>query len=72
MNWKTTPEKIEIKGTILRETGAAILISHNSPEGTTESIWFPLSTVHSIHRSKIEGEDTLVVSLWIATKKGLV
>lgn len=74
MNWRTAPKEppVTIIGDIIRETGAAILFKVASSEGISESIWFPLSTVRSIHRSPNMGEDSLVVEHWIATKKGLV
>ena len=58
---------VTVEGKILYETANAILVEI---EGT--GIWFPLSTVHSIHRSATGGDDSrLVVDHWIAYKKGL-
>lgn len=36
---------------------------------TGEEMWFPMSTVHEIHRTKPHA--TIIVDDWIARKKGL-
>jgi len=60
-------EKVRIEGvTIGKETAAAIMVTIN---GTDH--WFPLSQVHELHRSKDKGGDVIVISQWIAEKKGL-
>jgi len=62
-------EVFDITGcTILAETDAAIRIALEDGE----CIWLPLSQVEAIHRTKVQGEDWLTVTRWIAEKKGLV
>lgn len=66
-------EVFKLQGTILRETAAAVLLSFSHPytgEDTTE--WFPLSQVSELHHSGDEDGDSIVMSQWIAAKKGLV
>lgn len=48
-----------------RTTKAICIIDH----ATGEEMWLPLSQVHEIHGEK---EVTLVISAWIAKKKGLI
>lgn len=60
-------EKVHLKNlTILHETASAIQVKM-----VDEDIWFPLSQVDKIVRSPNKGEDELIVSEWIAKKKGL-
>lgn len=69
-----------LKGEIIAETSAAILFRSYNTESDYEardgdSIWFPLSQVDEIHRTYSIASGTLdeiVVSDWIAKKKGLV
>lgn len=51
-----------------RETDSAILIHDPATE---EDIWIPLSQVESIHRHP-DGSGTIIMSDWIARKKGLL
>jgi gentisate 1,2-dioxygenase len=62
----TKPAPVEVIGTILHETASAILFE---VEGT--GIWFPLSTVHEIHRTNTVDGDKITVEQWIAHRKGL-
>lgn len=58
---------VTVIGKILHETSAAILVE---VEGT--GIWFPLSTVHEIHRNPTDfWSSQVIVEHWIAEKKGL-
>lgn len=50
----------------LRETDSAILINIHG-----EDLWIPLSQVKEIHRGK-DGNNTLVITSWIAKKKNLM
>lgn len=50
----------------LRETDNAIFINLHG-----EDLWIPLSQVKEIHRGP-NGNNTLVVTAWIAKKKGLM
>ena len=61
----------EIACTFKRETDSAILVYDHATE---EDIWIPLSQVESIHgrREDGTGEGTLVMTDWIAQKKGLI
>lgn len=54
-----------------RETDSALLIYDFASD---EDLWIPLSQIDSIHgrQSDGTGEGTLVVSDWIAKKKGLI
>ena len=63
------PERppVTVVGKILHETASAILIE---VEGT--GIWFPLSTVHEIHRNPTDvWSSSVLVDHWIADKKGV-
>lgn len=64
----------EVEGTIVRETGAAILFRTYDPTMDDETDhWFPLSQISSIHRDpRGDGVDKLHVATWILAKKGLV
>ena len=58
---------VTVTGKILHETSAAILIE---VEGT--GLWFPLSTVHEIHRNPTDVySSSILVEHWIADKKGV-
>jgi len=57
------------RATIVRETAAAILVLQDGDE-EDESIWIPTSQVDQITRLP-EGA-TIVMSAWIAKKKGLL
>ncbi len=57
----------DVRGYILRETDEAIQVDVDG-----EKIWFPLSQVEEIHRENGPEMDWLVVTKWIAQKKGLV
>lgn len=50
------------------ETDAAIKVTDHA---SGEQIWIPFSQVESMHFND-RGEGTMVVSEWIAKKKGLV
>lgn len=63
-------EHYEMKGRIEHETDNAILFKLDTHD---EALWFPLSQVHQIHREFPSfGYDRLVVSAWIAKKKGVI
>jgi len=64
MNDKTFEIACEFK----HETDSAILIVDPV---SSEELWIPLSQVEEIHRDK-NGFGTLVMSEWIARKKGLL
>lgn len=57
-------DTVEIHGVIKRETEAAICICVDG-----DDFWIPFSQTHSIHRE--DTGDKLVISKWIAQKKGL-
>ena len=57
---------VEVTATRVAETTNAILIEHE----TAGKVWIPLSQVDEIHHKN--GEVTLVMSTWIAEKKGLL
>ncbi len=64
--------KVKISGKIKAETANAILFTL---ESNGESHWIPLSQVSEIHRTFSIVDiryDELVISQWIAEKKGLV
>lgn len=60
----------KVIGTKVRETDAAILwnteIKLDDGDTVFQDMWFPFSQVESIH------PDHLIVSNWIAEKKGLI
>lgn len=61
-------DTFELTGTILHETAAALLIAVDGSQ-----YWLPFSQIYEIHRSvNADVEDRLLISKWIATKKGLV
>ena len=67
MNTKAT-EVVTLKQVnIIHETASAILVEI---DGDTRA-WFPLSQVHEIHRHAGDYESSIVISKWIAQKKGL-
>lgn len=62
-------DEVKIHGTRKKETVKAVLwrVEKETEDGTEyEDVWFPLSQVHSIH------PDHIVVTRWIADKKGLL
>lgn len=62
---KHSQEKVTIKvDEITWETEKALLVKKNRLE-----YWFPLSTVHAIHRTK---EPSIVVDYWKAKELGLL
>ena len=60
-------ESFEFTCTRKAETGAAVLIVDHA---TGEEVWIPLSQVHEMHFNQ-KGEGTIVITAWIAKKKGL-
>lgn len=63
-------EKLEVRGRIMHETENAILFHVDTLE---RQEWFPLSQVDQIHREFPSfGYDRIVVSAWIAKKKGVI
>ncbi len=76
---RTDGAKVRIHGKILRESTAAVhfkLDQESNPDLAyipDEPQWFPLSQISEMHTVADEGNaDSLVISLWIADKKGLV
>jgi hypothetical protein len=59
-------EVVKFTGTKVRESSAAILWKIESDTEEPKDVWFPFSQVTEIH------PDSIVVTLWIATQKGLV
>jgi len=53
--------------TIIHETREAILIRKGSDE-----FWFPFSHIERIVRSREAGKSLVVMTAWIAKKKGLL
>jgi hypothetical protein len=64
---RATKDVVTFTGTILRETDKAVQFAI---EGQTTE-WFPLSQMDSLKRTNTVGEDEIVVTKWIAEKKGL-
>jgi len=61
-------------GILGRETDKAVLFTYIDEAGVDKDIWFPLSQVVSMHRTRSVVNNTLdsiVVSLWIAQQKEL-
>ena len=60
----------ELACTFVHETDAAICIIDPA---SGEQLWIPLSQVEEIHGKKSDGtgEGTIIMSDWIAKKKGL-
>lgn len=80
-------EKITVVGKILAETPNAILLElctsyeeyktylDSRNEVDTDKHWFPLSQVNAIHRTFSHVNctmDSLEVTAWIASKKGII
>lgn len=67
---------ISVRGTIVRETEKAVLFSVEDISGeslnTPVDKWFPLSQVEKRVISKNSGEDTMMISSWIAEKLELI
>lgn len=59
-------QDFELMCCIKHETDAAILIDTG-----VEEVWIPLSQISSIHHKDRDGLDRVVMSQWIAKKKGL-
>lgn len=60
----------ELQCEIRHETDNAILIVDTA---TGEELWIPLSQIEEIHREgKVKGADRVVMTDWIAQKKGLL
>ena len=60
-------EMYTAKGTIKAETSKAILF-----EVDEEAYWIPLSQIEGVVRTKMEGEDEICMTAWIAKEKGLI
>lgn len=68
---------VGIKGTHLGETGKAIKFSVSEVNGEVfdppKTEWFPFSQTEKIFRDPMSvGNDSLLVTEWIAKQKGLV
>lgn len=68
---------LSIKGTVLRETEKAVQFRIDEVRGTpidqTETVWIPLSQVEKRMTDKSRsGEDTMMISEWIAEKIGIL
>lgn len=61
-------ELYELACTFVAETPRAVLIYDHA---TDEELWIPLSQVSSLHKGA-NRDGTLVMSAWIAKKKGLI
>lgn len=59
---------VTVAGKVVRETDNAILFQVSDLDD--EEVWFPTSQVESIHRDST-GRGTIVVTDWIAQKKGI-
>lgn len=53
--------------TLGRETEKAVLVTMKDGQ----DMWMPLSQVRRMTKTKREGEDSMVISAWIAKEKGL-
>ncbi|MBY8988574.1 MAG: hypothetical protein KGD61_08970, partial [Candidatus Lokiarchaeota archaeon] len=62
------PRTFEIKGTILKETEKALLLS--LPDGKQE--WFPKSTITSSFIPNQSEAQDFIIAKWILEKKGLI
>ena len=62
------PRTVEIKGTILKESEKALLLSLT--DGKEE--WFPKSTITSSYISNHSEVQDFLVSKWILEEKGLI
>lgn len=70
--YKGRPEVIKVEGVIIRETDSALLFKFQvNDECNVQTEWFPVSQVQSIHRNPGK-KDEIVMSAWIATKKGII
>lgn len=69
-SYKGRPEVVKVEGIIVRETDSALLFKFQLPECNAQTEWFPLSQVQSITRNAGK-KDEVVISKWIATKKGI-
>ena len=68
---------LSIKGTVLRETEKAVQFRidevRDTPIDQTETVWIPLSQVEKRMTDKNRsGEDTMMISEWIADKLGIL
>jgi hypothetical protein len=61
------PELFEMSCHFKHETDNAVLIIDPA---SGEELWIPLSQVEEMHHDK-NGDGTIVMSAWIAKKKGL-
>ncbi len=68
--YKGRPDVIKVEGIIIRETDSALLFKFQLPECNPQTEWFPLSQIQSIHRFPGK-KDEVVMSRWIANKKGI-
>lgn len=60
----------ELQCEVVHETDNAIKVIDTV---TGEEMWIPLSQIEEIHREgKVKGADRVVMSDWIAEKKGLL
>ncbi len=71
---RPSDQYVQITGTIIRETDAALLLKvniHKNGENTSNEYWIPLSQCDRIDRNG-SGEDVVSMSRWIAEKKDLI
>lgn len=65
---------VELKGRVIRETDAALLLMLIDPEGfEIDSHWFPLSQIDKITRVADDSDDldTILVAKWLVDKKNI-
>lgn len=76
MSTTLVKEVVTVHCDIKHETEKALLVSTHTCEGEMVNVWIPLSQVESISRNSDMEEglytDSVVMSKWIATTKGLV
>lgn len=64
---RSTQPDVTLEGVTLgTETDKAILVTRKGEA----PVWVPLSHIRKIERGQGEGKDTIVVTAWIAGKKG--
>ena len=73
---RATDPKVVLKGTVISESAKAVRFEiYEMAEDiltTHKTEWFPFSQVSKIVKTQNKGEDTLIVSKWILSQKGLI
>lgn len=69
------PERFFLPCKVMIKGANATLVLYDDHRGTPATVWIPLSQTHAIHTNPDPAggyTDTLIMTAWIAKKKGLL